>query len=97
MLGMPIVGLATTELTTVIENGISGYVNTNVDALIDVMQHLLEHPPEAKRLSQRARQIAKKRFGIDRFVRDWDRAFAQVMGRHPQTVVIPFAHASRRS
>lgn len=97
MLGMPIIGLATTELTTVIENGVSGYVNTNVDELIDVMKHLLKHPQEAQRLSQGARQIAEKRFGIGRFVRDWDRAFAWVMDRHPQARAIPVAHAARRS
>lgn len=97
MLGMPIAGLATTELTTVVENGVSGYVSTNVDELIDVMKHLLKHPQEAQRLSQGARKVAEKRFGIGRFVRDWDRAFALVMDRHPQARAIPVAHASRRS
>src|SRR5436305_383123 len=30
MLGMPVVGLATTEMATVIENGVSGYVDTDI-------------------------------------------------------------------
>ncbi len=87
MIGMPIVALATTEMTTVVENNVSGYVNTNVDALIEVMQHLIQHPEEAKRLGDGARKTAQRRFGIDRFVRDWDRAFARVLDRKPSAVI----------
>ena len=35
MIGIPIVGLATTEMVTVVENGVSGYLDTNVDNLIE--------------------------------------------------------------
>ncbi len=42
LLGMPVIGLATTEMATVIENGVSGYVDTDVDALIAHMQRLLD-------------------------------------------------------
>ena len=31
MLGMPIIGLATTEMVTAVQNGVNGYVDTNVD------------------------------------------------------------------
>ena len=44
MLGMPVVGLATTELSTVIENGTSGYVDTDVVALVTCMEKLLQDP-----------------------------------------------------
>ena len=96
MLGMPIVGLATTEMTMVIQNYVSGYVDTNVNAVIDVMQHLLKHPEEAQRMSQNARQVAEKRFSIDRFIRDWDRAFARVLDRNLAATRISLA-GSRRS
>lgn len=88
MIGMPIVGLATTEMTTVIENGVSGYVDTNVDRLIEVMQHLQNSPQEAQRLSQGARKVAEERFNIERFKRDWDRAFAQVVDRKPTMTLV---------
>ena len=81
MLGMPIVGLATTEMATVIENGVSGYVDTDVDRLIAMMQMLLKNPAEAQRLGDGARQCAEARFNIQRFTRDWDAAFAMVTGR----------------
>ncbi|QYO67909.1 glycosyltransferase [Leptolyngbya sp. 7M] len=79
MLGLPIVGLATTELTTVIQNHVSGYVNTNVDALIQFMQELIADPDLAKRLGQQAKADAKARFNIQRFVQDWQNAFEQAI------------------
>jgi hypothetical protein len=81
MLGLPIVGLATTEMVTAVQNGINGYVDTNVATLVDHMQRLLEDPSEAAELSKGARHIARERFGIGRFVRDWDAAFRFVAGQ----------------
>lgn len=89
MLGLPIVGLATTEMATVIENGVSGYVDTNVDRLIEVMQRLLNDPAEANHLSQGAKRVAQERFNIQRFVRDWDQAFACVCGQSVDTTQHP--------
>src|SRR5262249_6676518 len=41
LVGLPVVGLATTELVTVIENGISGFADTDPAKLIGPMQMLL--------------------------------------------------------
>lgn len=81
MLGLPIVGLATTELVTVVENGVSGYVETNIDRLIERMQELIANPDLAHRLSVGAKKQAQQRFNIQRFTRDWDAAFLSVAGR----------------
>lgn len=78
MVGLPVVALATTEVATVIENGRSGYIDTNVDALVERMQLLLANPALARKLGAGARQRALERFHIQRFVRDWNDAFAQV-------------------
>jgi hypothetical protein len=78
--GLPVVGLATTEMATVIENGVTGYVDTDVDRLIEHMQRLLDDPAEARRLGDNARRYALERFGIERFARDWDAAFRAVVG-----------------
>lgn len=75
MIGLPVVGLATTEMSTVIDNGVSGYVDTNVDALIERMQALIDDPQLARRLGEGARRYASERFHIDRFVDDWNQAF----------------------
>lgn len=74
-IGMPVVALATTELPTVIENGHSGYASCEIDELIDRMHDLLRRPDEARRLGENARTVAQRRFGLDRFRRDWNRAF----------------------
>jgi glycosyltransferase involved in cell wall biosynthesis len=81
MVGMPIVGLATTEMVAVVENGASGFLSTDVTAVIDCMRDLLRHPAEARRLGAGARRTALRRFGIERFARDWDKTFAEVAGR----------------
>ena len=80
MTGLPVVALATTEMTTVIRNGVNGFVDTNVDALVDRMKLLLAAPAEARELGERARATALERFSIRRFVADWNAAFAEVTG-----------------
>jgi glycosyltransferase involved in cell wall biosynthesis len=69
--GMPIVGLATTELATVIRNGENGFIHTDLDALVEAMLDLLRDPAEARRLGEGARRTALERFHIDRFAQDW--------------------------
>jgi glycosyltransferase involved in cell wall biosynthesis len=79
-IGMPVVALATTELVTVVENDVSGYLDTDVSRLIVIMQQLVRDPSDSIRLSEGARQVAENRFGIDRFAADWDETFRLVTG-----------------
>ena len=81
MLGMPVVGLATTEMSTAVENGVSGYVDTRIDVLVDRMRALLNDPDEAARLGEGARTRALDRFNIDRFAEDWLATFEEVASR----------------
>lgn len=78
-IGMPVVALATTELPTVIESGVSGYVSCNVDELVERMHGLLADPDEARRIGANAREVALERFGLERFINDWNAAFAAVL------------------
>jgi glycosyltransferase involved in cell wall biosynthesis len=78
MLGLPIVGLATTELVTVIRNGEQGLLDTRISSLIEAMQRLLREPALAREMGARARLLAQQRFGIERFVDDWCRALDAV-------------------
>ena len=77
-IGMPIVALATTELPTVIENGVHGFVSNDLNVLAGRMQFLINHPDEAARLGQNARKLAQERFSLPRFVADWNRLFAEL-------------------
>ena len=83
-LGMPIVALATTELPTVIEHGVTGFVSCKLDELIDGMRYLVANPDAARAMGSRAREVAQKRFGLQRFASDWNAAFQQALElRHP--------------
>ncbi len=93
MTGLPIIGLATTEMATAVENGVSGYVDTREAVLHDHMRRLLADPEEARHLSAGARRIAARRFGIDRFVADWNDALAAVTGIPAQSAAPVQAHA----
>jgi hypothetical protein len=87
MIGMPIIGLATTEMPMTIFNGVCGYLATNTDELINAMRALLRDPAEARHLGEGARQVALSRFNIQRFVDDWTSAFLDVTGHavHPMS------------
>jgi glycosyltransferase involved in cell wall biosynthesis len=78
MVGLPIVALATAEMATVIENGVSGYTDTDVAVLHERMRELVRHPALARRLGEGARRRAQERFSIARFSADWDAAFRHV-------------------
>lgn len=78
MLGMPVVALATTEMPNVIENGLSGFIDTDPDRLVDRMRELLKHHRIAAQLGARAREQALKKYSIDRFVADWNAALSRV-------------------
>jgi glycosyltransferase involved in cell wall biosynthesis len=80
MTGMPVVALATTEMTTVIRDGLNGVIDTDPARLVRAMQALLRDPEEARRLGLEAQRSARARFGIERFVADWNRAFHDVTG-----------------
>lgn len=79
-IGMPVIGLATTEMPTVVENGVSGYIDTDVTKLIGHMRRLLDDRGEAQRLSEGASRYAQRRFGIARFAADWDVAIRRAIG-----------------
>jgi glycosyltransferase involved in cell wall biosynthesis len=72
MSGIPVVGLATTEMVTVIRDGESGFLHTDVSYLIRRMNELLNDRSLAARLGEAGRRVAIERFNIERFVRDWE-------------------------
>lgn len=78
MVGLPVVGLATTELPTVIHNGLSGFIHTDMDLLIEEMRMLLREPALAKEMGSAAQRVALERFNIHRFVDDWMRVLSEV-------------------
>ena len=80
MAGLPVVALATTEMSTVIRDGANGFAHTDPAVLAARMRFLLEHPADARALGREARRTALERFGIGRFAAGWDAAFHEVTG-----------------
>ena len=78
-IGLPVVALATTELVTVIKDGENGYIDTNVENLIESMRQLLANPEEAHRVGEAGRRTVRERFGLERFVADWEAAFEEAL------------------
>lgn len=83
MTGLPIIGLATTELSTVVENEVSGFISTRPKELIEVCKELIRDPALAKRWGEGARKKALERFSIDRFINDWNVTLNRVAGTSP--------------
>lgn len=80
MAGVPVVALATTEMATVLENGVSGFADTDPARLAGHMRALLRDRALARAVGEAGRRRAAERFNIERFNREWDEAFRQVTG-----------------
>ncbi|MEU1686620.1 glycosyltransferase [Micromonospora sp. NPDC005707] len=70
-MGMPVVALATTEAVDAVPPD-AGVLSTRVDTLVEAARWLAEDRDAAYRLGARAREVTKERFGLDRFLADWD-------------------------
>lgn len=89
MIGMPIIGLATTEMSTTVENGVSGYVSNNIPWLIERMEELLVDPTAAHRLGDGAYCYAQEHFNIHRFSDEWAQTVRQVAGSRRDLWPVP--------
>lgn len=78
MVGTPVLGLATTEMAVAVTNGVNGYVHTDVGAVADFAECLIEDRGFAAQLSQGAREYAREHHGIERFAREWDAFLTQL-------------------
>jgi hypothetical protein len=87
MIGIPVVGMATTEMVTVIQNGISGILHTDINYLIKKMKELLDNKALATRLGAEGKRVAQERFNIERFAKDWHRLLANVIAEKNLSVV----------
>jgi hypothetical protein len=85
-IGLPVLGLATSEMPSVIQNGVNGYLETDPGRLVGHAQRLLDCPAEAQRLGANASEAAARRFGIDRFISDWDATFKEVTAMKTATI-----------
>ncbi len=76
-LGMPVVALATTEVPEAVPPE-AGVVSTDVDELRAGLRRLIDDPEEARARGRAARRAAVERFGLARFLSDWDSLLEEV-------------------
>lgn len=79
MLGMPIVAVATAE-TAVSVPPEAGVVTTRPERLSEAVRELCEDAELASSLGANARRLALERFGLDRFLDEWDVVLAAAAG-----------------
>jgi glycosyltransferase involved in cell wall biosynthesis len=71
-IGMPVVVLAATEAVAAVPPR-AGALSTRIDTLLEAARWLIDEPAAAHRLGAEAREVARTRYGLDRFLADWDR------------------------
>jgi Glycosyl transferases group 1 len=70
-LGMPVVGLATTEVVEAVPEE-AGVLSTSVDVLAEAARWLVADRERARVMGKAARAAALARYGLQRFLEDWD-------------------------
>ncbi|MFI8219528.1 glycosyltransferase [Streptomyces sp. NPDC085932] len=76
-LGMPVLALATTEAVEAVPPG-AGTLSTRPDVLARAARRYLHEPEAAAADGARARQAALERYGLKRFLADWERLITEV-------------------
>ncbi|QIJ61284.1 glycosyltransferase [Streptomyces sp. JB150] len=76
-LGMPVVALATTEAVEAVPPG-AGVLSTRPEVLAEAARRYLADPQAAAEDGARARQAALARYGLKRFLNDWERLITEV-------------------
>jgi hypothetical protein len=76
-LGMPVVALATTEVVEAVPPE-AGAVSTSVERLAQALRRFVDDREEAREAGRAARTAGLERYGVDRFLADWDAVLEEV-------------------
>jgi hypothetical protein len=76
LLGMPVVVLDATEASRAVPIT-AGARSADIDELVTAARALLADPDEARQRGLIARRSALDRYGLPRFLHDWDLAFKE--------------------
>ncbi len=76
-LGMPVVALGTTEAYEAVPAQ-AGVVSTDVDRLAEAVRRFVADEEDARERGAAARAVALERYGLGRFLADWDELLEEV-------------------
>ncbi|MBG0817723.1 glycosyltransferase [Planomonospora sp. ID82291] len=79
MIGMPVVALAATEAVEAVPPE-AGVLSTRVPVLAAALEAFTGEPELARQVGKHARAAALARYGLPRFLADWDRLIDEVAG-----------------
>ncbi|MVN20338.1 glycosyltransferase [Mucilaginibacter arboris] len=88
MTGMPVVGLATTDLPALISSEVSGFADSDLNYLICKMKVLLDNQQLAIQMGLEARKTALQRFNQNRFLKDWKQMLENTIASKPLLIKI---------
>jgi hypothetical protein len=77
MLGLPVLGLPATAASENVPRE-AGVLSSDPDVLLATARRWIAEPEEARTAGRAARGAALARFGVDRFLADWDRLLTEV-------------------
>jgi hypothetical protein len=77
-LGMPVVALATTEAPEAIPAA-AGVISTRVETLAGAAREFIADPDRAREAGRAARVAALERYGLERFLAEWDDLLTEVV------------------
>lgn len=75
--GCACVTTATCMIPEIIENGVNGFITNDEKEMREYLELLLRDEDLATRLGEAARQTILDKFGVDRFVSEWNEVFYQ--------------------
>ncbi|MDQ6937879.1 MAG: glycosyltransferase [Actinomycetota bacterium] len=78
LLGLPVVALATTEVVEAVPPE-AGIVSTDVARLVATAREFVADAETARVAGKAARRAALERYGLARFLSDWDRVLSEVV------------------
>ena len=76
--GLPVVAVAATEVFEAVPSD-AGVVSADPDRLTAAVRHFTSDPDAASAAGQAARTHALQRYGLDRFLADWDRVLKEAV------------------
>ncbi|MBG6223523.1 glycosyltransferase involved in cell wall biosynthesis [Arthrobacter sp. CAN_A2] len=79
--GLPVLALATTEAARAVPAE-AGAISTDVDDLVRMAARLIDDPDDARTRGRAAREAVLARYGLARFLADWDEVLEQEPTRH---------------
>jgi hypothetical protein len=82
-LAMPVVVLDATEAARAVPPE-AGAISTDVEELVSAARRLLDDPDEARARGRLAREAALARYGLARFLADWDEVLDDAVARRPR-------------